>query len=656
MVEVDASPPDLNEKASPPHQTMPMPSRRWNNSTGYLRPATPNSYQVPSEGEYAMGKRKDQGIGIPEGSRKKKKKQAGTPRPACSWVHFSRDFIKEYSATHPESSGLKAATKAASDAWKLMGPEEKAKYTTRAREVWDKYLSSTPARAPKPRKQTKLVTRCSPGRLLNVLQRLTPDQKEAVKSMGFGSILGLRCRTLRRSLCLWLLERFNTVRRSLEICGERIPLTPRDVELVMGLPASGKDVVNSGSDELILELRKRYNATNRGISVRLLEERLAAPEAGEDFKRSFVLYVMGTLLCPTARLDVSPSFLHFLTNMDVLHQYNWGKFLLDRLVREISRFRQGKQLAVGGCLLFLQLFYYESVAVGAAYESAPVAFPCLFSWGEEEISEREKQEKELGGYGSGEVVCMERGLGMGSLGYKAQTDRMALRTVEPMPELSHAQDMEDQEYEDTLTEQEHEHTDSIEGNVVCAEIEVVEGSGQVPCGNINYGCTEIVNNSKKRDHEEACPYAPCPCPLQNCSVVDSSKELSSHFSIKHWDSGTHFQYDCPLRVSLSKKETFLVLQSEKDGVLFLLAKGTQSIGHTVVITCIGPSSSKECFSYDVVSERGSSSLRLKSSAHSFPGRIQGLPPVDFLLVPFSHLGSSGQLDLEICIWSSTEPG
>uniref|UniRef100_M1BDZ2 Ubiquitin-protein ligase n=1 Tax=Solanum tuberosum TaxID=4113 RepID=M1BDZ2_SOLTU len=587
MVEVEASPPDLNDKASSPHHTMIM---------------------VPTEGEFAMGKRKDQGISEPEGSRKKKKKQVATPRPACSWVHFSRDFIKEYSATHPESSGLKAATKAASDAWKLMGPEEKAKYTTRAREVWDKYLSSAPARAPKPRRQTKLVTRCSPGRLLNVLQRLTPDQKEAVKSMGFGNILGLRCRTLRRSLCLWLLERFNTVRRSLEICGERIPLTPRDVELVMGLPASGKDVVNSGSDELILQLRKRYNATNRGISVRLLEERLAAPEAGEDFKRSFVLYVMGTLLCPTARLDVSPSFLHFLTNMDVLHQYNWGKFLLDRLVREISRFRQGKQRAVGGCLLFLQ------------------------------------------------VVCMDRGLGMGSLGYKAQTDSMPLRAVEPMQEVSHAQDMEDQEYEDTFTEQEHAHTDSIEGNVVCAEIEVVAGSGPVPCGNIKYGCTEIVDYSKKRDHEEACPYAPCPCPLQNCKFVDSSKQLSSHFSSKHWDSGRHFQYDCPLPISLSKKETFLVLQAEKDGILFLLSKGTQSIGHTIVITCIGPRSSKECYLYDVVSEKGSSSLRLKSSAHSFPGRFQGLPPVDFLLVPFAHLDSSGQLDLEICIWSPTEPG
>lgn len=203
--------------------------------------------------------------------------------------------------------------------------------------------------------QTKLVTRCSPGRLFNVLKRLTPEQNAAVKSMGFGSLLGLRCRTLRRSLCLWLLERFNTTRCSLEICGERIPLSPKDVELVMGLAASGKDVVNSGPDDLIAVLRHSYNASNRGISVRLLEERLAAPEAGEDFKRSFVLYALGTLLSPTARLDVSPSFLHFLTNVNVVHQYNWGKFLLDRLVREVSRFRQGKQRAVGGCLLFLQV-------------------------------------------------------------------------------------------------------------------------------------------------------------------------------------------------------------------------------------------------------------------------------------------------------------
>lgn len=593
-----------------------------------------------------------------EGSRKrKKKKQDGASRPACSWVHFSREFIKEYTASHPESSGLKVATKAASDAWKLMGPEEKAKYTNRAREVWDKYLSATPARVPKPRRQTKLVTRCSPGRLLNVLQRLTPEQKAAVKSMGFGSILNLRCRTLRRSLCLWLLEKFNTVRRSLEICGDRIPLTPRDVELVMGLSSTGKDVANSGPDELIAELRRNYNATNRGISVRLLEERLAVPEAGEDFKRSFLLYVLGTLICPTARLDVSPSFLHFLTNMDVVHQYNWGKFLLDRLVREVARYRQGKQRAVGGCLLFLQLFYYESVAVGEPSQLSPALYPCLASWGEEEISEREKQERELGGYGFGEVVCKERGLGLGMMGLRAHTDSIPMVIPPDIEHYSLLQQVGESHANGSLImEEESIPISADDDNAVCVVDVELSDPVEAPCHHSQYGCTEIVNYTKRKYHEDVCVYAPCSCPLPKCPFIGSSQQLSEHFSSKHWDTGRRFIYNSPLAITLNKNEAFIVLQAEKDGILFLLNKGTESVGHTVTITCVSPSSSKEQYLYDVVSERGNSCLRLKSYTNNYPGRVDGAPPVDFLLVPFGFLSPAGKLDLEVCIWNSTDIG
>ncbi|GMP27444.1 hypothetical protein CsSME_00003439 [Camellia sinensis var. sinensis] len=622
---------------------------------------------VPNEGDTVMGKRKGEELTVPEGI-KKKKKQVTTPRPACSWVHFSREFIKEYSASHPESSGLKAATKAASDAWKSMSVEEKAKYTRRAREVWDNYLSTAPARVPKPRRQAKLITRCSPGRLFNVLQRLSPDQKAAVKGMGFGSLLGLRCRTLRRSLCLWLLERFNTARSSMNICGERIPLSPQDVELVLGLAASGKDVVNSGPDELIAELRLSYTDSNRGISLRLLEDRLAAPEAGDDFKRSFVLYALGTLLCPTARLDVSPSFLHFLINMDIIHQYNWGKFLLDRLVREVSRFRQGKQRAVGGCLLFLQLFYYERISVGGPCELVPIVAPCLSSWGEEEITEREKREKELGGYGRGEVIYKERCHGMELVVDRTQPDDLLVREVDTIVEhgLDFADEgnptKEDQINGEIVMEEAKE--DQINRAIVIEEenmslvgdVEVVVEPVRMLCRNRAYGCTETLNYTEKTDHEETCAYAPCPCPLQDCSFVGSAEQLSLHFSSKHWDSGRHFQYNCPLHVYLCKDEQFLILQAEEDGLLFLLNKGIENIGLTVMITCIGPSSSKEQFFYDVVSERGISSLRLKSCTQNFPGHVEGLPPVDFLLIPFGYVSSSGQLNLEVCIWNSTELG
>ncbi|KAM1668150.1 hypothetical protein TB2_047022 [Malus domestica] len=603
---------------------------------------------VPSEGDVMMVNA-EENVVLQGKTKWKKKKQVTTPRPACSWVYFSRDFIKEYSASHPESSGLKAATKAASDAWKSMSLDEKEKYTRRAREVWDNYLSTAPTRTPKPRKQAKLVTRCSPGRLFNVIQRLTNEQKAAVKSMGFGSLLDLRCRTLRRSLCLWLLERFNTTRCSLEICGERIPITPKDVELVMGLAASGKDVVNSGSDDLIADLRHSYDATNHGISVRLLEERLAQPEAGEEFKRSFVLYALGTLLSPTARLDVSPSFLHFLTNMDVVHQYNWGKFLLDRLVCEVSRFRQGKQRAVGGCLLFLQLFYYESISVEENGALAPALVPSLSSWGEDEITEREKRERELGGYGCGEVVCKERCLDLDSCEFMGQLDR-------PPPACSTNHGVED----DTLLEHKENKENMLVfvGNkdIVCGDIELVVESVRTPCRNREYGCEEIVDYMKNIDHEEACIYAPCPCPLPDCNFVSSFEQLSLHFSSKHWDSGRRFRYSTPLAVSLGINEQLLVLQAEEDGALFLLNKGTESIGNTIMITSIRPISSGERFAYDLVSIRGSSSLRLKSVAENFPGGVEGFRPMDFLLVPFCFLTAAGQLNLDVCIQNSSELG
>ncbi|XP_076911526.1 uncharacterized protein LOC143569526 [Bidens hawaiensis] len=593
---------------------------------------------VPSESDSMVVKRKEITGHELEGSRrKKKKKQGGTPRPACSWVHFSREFIKEYSASHPESSGLKVATKAASDAWKVMTLEEKSKYTKRAREVWNDYLSSAPARQPKPRKQANLVTRCSPGRLVNVLKHFTDDQKEAVKSMGFGSLLDLKCRTLRRSLCLWLLERFNTIRRSLEICGERIPLNPRDVQLVMGLPAAGKEVVNSGPDELVVELRQKYNASNRGISVRFLEETLSQPEAGDDFKRAFLLYVLGTLLCPTARLDVSPSFLHILTDMDSIHEYNWAKFLLDRLVREVARYRQGKQRAVGGCLLFLQLFYYESVAIVGTCEPGLVDVPCVSLWTEEAISEREKHEKELGGYGRGEVICKERGLGLGllSLTDREHVDVLPLREVAARVNRG------------TLVRQD----ENLE-NVPFA----YKNDNTPPMRIDNYAYKNPLEYTNTNMYTSQSGQPTCSCPLLNCNFVGLFQELSYHFSSKHWDSGRRFQYNSPLPVSLGMNEAFLVLQAEEDGVLFLLNKGTENIGHTVMVTCIGPSNNNERFLYCLVSERGDASLKLKSYTQTLPGRVEGVTQSDFLLVPFTYLNSSGELNLEVCIWNTEDLG
>lgn len=191
-------------------------------------------------------------------------------------------------------------------------------------------------------------------------------------------------------------------------------------------------------------------------------------------------------------------------------------------------------------------------------------------------------------------------------------------------------------------------------DIVCGEIELVVESVRKQCRNRDYGCDEIVDYMKNNDHEETCIYGPCSCPLPNCNFVSSSEQLSLHFSSKHWDSGRRFRYNTPLAVSLGINEEFLVLQAEEDGALFLLNKATESIGNTVMITSIRPISSEERFAYNLVSGRGNSSLRFKSVTENFPGRVEGFPKMDFLLVPFCFFTSSGQLNLEVCIQNTTE--
>ncbi|XP_010278748.1 PREDICTED: uncharacterized protein LOC104612845 isoform X3 [Nelumbo nucifera] len=379
------------------------------------------------------------------------------PRPLNSWVLFSRDFIKSYKADHPEIHGLRSATMAAAEAWKAMSLEEKSSYNNQAKDAWEQYKSKTP-RPPSPPKSKReiLQTRCSPGRFLSVLKKLTVEQKVAVENVGFGSLLGIRCETLRRGLCQWLLERFDPARCCLHIDGKRIYITVRDVELVMGLPSSGHKVVTSGPDGAIAEMRRYYSAApddggnssiSTGISLGLLEKQLETQEAGDEFKRSFALFALGTILCPTAKGEASPKFLHSLRKTDDIPKYNWAQFVLDRLLRETSRFHQGKQRAVGGCLLFLKFFFYEHTTIGGPSTFVPnLNVPRLLAWGEMEISERERKYREIGGYDFAEVV-VEMDMGIQGPGQTSQEDIIPTGTADvgvrrhPTPEYGAIDDV-----------------------------------------------------------------------------------------------------------------------------------------------------------------------------------------------------------------------
>jgi E3 ubiquitin-protein ligase SIAH1 len=184
----------------------------------------------------------------------------------------------------------------------------------------------------------------------------------------------------------------------------------------------------------------------------------------------------------------------------------------------------------------------------------------------------------------------------------------------------------------------------------CKAIENLLQYIEIPCPNEKHGCKETISYIGKSKHEEECIYVPCYCPVSGCDFVASSEVLSDHFSHKH--SKPKFSYDHPFCVSLKYNDEAIVFQAAIDGKLFILNHNTMLMGKAVLvnISCIGPNSSDDEYSYDILARSKKCSLKL----HSCPKNVQRIAletiSSEFLIIPFSYLGSFEPLTLEICIY------
>ncbi|XP_052196947.1 E3 ubiquitin-protein ligase SINA-like 10 [Diospyros lotus] len=185
----------------------------------------------------------------------------------------------------------------------------------------------------------------------------------------------------------------------------------------------------------------------------------------------------------------------------------------------------------------------------------------------------------------------------------------------------------------------------------CRAIEKVIESIKISCRYMKYGCRERVNYPKKHEHEETCIYAPCSCPLPDCNFIGSSKTLFAHFSRKHPTSAKRFRYNCHIPITITPQQKYLLLQERSEGRLFILYKGTELIGYTLHVSCIGPTSSSKGFAYHLVAGSGFPSVSLRAHTECSLGLVAGDPPLNkkFLLVPPDLLASPGLLNLNLYI-------
>lgn len=190
------------------------------------------------------------------------------------------------------------------------------------------------------------------------VHKLKANQRNAVTRMGFGSLLRISNRMLRRNLLVELMDRWCCKKQAFVLLPGEIKITLKDVALILGLRVFGEPVIFK-EDTPFINLESEYGAAlwNRKITVASIEERLdSLGEAdNEDFIRSFLLYTFGIFLFPNANGKVDSRYLHFLSDLDKVNSFAWGAAVLEDIVYWLTKRKEANAQCLGGCLIFLQV-------------------------------------------------------------------------------------------------------------------------------------------------------------------------------------------------------------------------------------------------------------------------------------------------------------
>lgn len=184
----------------------------------------------------------------------------------------------------------------------------------------------------------------------------------------------------------------------------------------------------------------------------------------------------------------------------------------------------------------------------------------------------------------------------------------------------------------------------------CLSVERVLQSMRMSCKNKQHGCQKLMKYHEKHEHEEACIFEPCSCPIADCDFRASYKDFASHFRLTHQLFIQSFKFDQVYRTAVHHDEEMVILQEFSDGTLFVMNNKVESTTNIISLCHITPSALNMEFSVQLVAE---SQCRKRScSLDANVRNIQATESSSILSVPYEFFQPSGCIGLEICIQKS----
>ncbi|KAK8332953.1 hypothetical protein V6Z11_A10G175300 [Gossypium hirsutum] len=173
-------------------------------------------------------------------------------------------------------------------------------------------------------------TRFSLSSFVKRVEKLTDDQRTAIKKVGFGNLLLIPNQMLSKSLLVELMDRWNSEECGFMLLPGIVKITLMDVALILGIHVIG-DPILLREDEAFSELETDYGAAL--------------------WKRKMTV----------ASLEMDSRYLSFLKNLDDISRFAWGAAVLEDIFMWLNKRKESNVQYVGGCLILLQVWCYEHI-------------------------------------------------------------------------------------------------------------------------------------------------------------------------------------------------------------------------------------------------------------------------------------------------------
>jgi hypothetical protein len=167
---------------------------------------------------------------------------------------------------------------------------------------------------------------------------LDDGRKTRIKELGFEGMLSLKPIEMRENLLNCLIQLYNPLEeRFIFGTGESFTLYAIDVELIMDLKDEGITVqVDENIDpEDVPDMYKTNHCRGVIRIPQLVRNIYAEGPPNEEFDRSFVLFLLATILAPVHMEHVPISYYSLVKDVSRIKNMNWNaftlKFLMDNL-------------------------------------------------------------------------------------------------------------------------------------------------------------------------------------------------------------------------------------------------------------------------------------------------------------------------------------